>query len=112
MVNKIRPSAGSPPEPGIEPIHSFLLRQPTAVYATFLGVALAAILLAVAFASGGVDVGVPRWLWLVDLLIVVSFLVDHLRVAISRRRAPTSSMLCAAVPIAGALIGLTLFVCW
>lgn len=105
-------SGGRPREPGIQPIHSLLLRQPAAVYATFLGVAFGAIFLAVIFASGVVDVGVPRWLWIVDLLVVVSFLVDHLRIAVSRRTTPTVSMLGAGVLIAAALVGLTLFVCW
>lgn len=99
-------------EPGIQPIHSLLLRQPAAVYATFLGVAFGAIFLAVTFASGVVDVGVPRWLWIIDLLVIVGFLVDHLRTAVSRRTAPTTSMLSAGVLIAAALVGLTLFVCW
>jgi uncharacterized membrane protein len=96
----------------MEPIDSFLLRPPAGVYATFLGVAFASILLAVAFASGAVDVDVSRWLWLIDLGIVVSFPVDHLRVAVSRGRTPKGSTLFVALAIAGALIALTLFVCW
>ncbi len=111
MEHKVRTS-GSNPRESTQQIHRFLLRQPAAVYAAFLGVAFGAIVLSVTFAIGAVEVGVPRWVWSIDLLVVVAFVIDHVRFAVSRRRAPTGPMLGAALAIGGVLIALTLFVCW
>ncbi len=98
-------------ESGIQPLHSFLLRQRPAVYTAILGVAIAAIVLSVIFASGAVDVAGPRWLWLIDLAVVVAFSADHMRVAVRRGRAPTLPVLGAAVLIAGLLAAPTLIFC-
>ncbi len=68
-------------------IHVFLLRQPATVYAAFLGVAFGAIILSVTFAIGAVEVGGPRWVWPIDLLVVVGFMIDHVRF----HRQPTQS---------------------
>ncbi len=111
MERKVRTS-GSNLREATQQIHLFLLRQPAAVYAAFLGAAFGAIVLSVTFAIGAVEVGVPRWVWSIDLLVVVGFVIDHVRFAVSRRRAPTGPMLGAALAIGGVLIALTLFVCW
>ncbi len=111
-MHRLRPPGRQRPEAGIQPIHSFPLRQPSVIYAAFLGVAFGAVLLSGIFLSGVVDVGLPRWLWLLDGIVVVTFLVDHFRVAAARRRAPTASMVGVGVLIAGALTGLTLVLCW
>ena len=112
VADNSRPSAAQQSEPGIQPIHSFLLRRAAAVYAIFLGFAFSAIFLSVVFISGAVDVGVPRWLWLLDLIVVVGFLVDHFRVAVARGSAPRDPVLGAGLLVAAALVGLTLLVCW
>jgi hypothetical protein len=112
VEHNVRSSGGKSREPGLQPLHLFLLRQPAALYALWLGVLLGAIVLAVTFASGAVDVGVPRWLWLLDLLVVTVFGVDHVRFAVSRRTGPRGPVLGAGVLIAGVLVALTLFVCW
>ncbi len=108
----MRSRAAEQRESGIQPLHSFLLRQRPAVYTAILGVAIAAIVLAVIFVSGAVDVAGPRWPWLIDLAVLFAFWADHVRVAVRRGRAPKVPVLGAAVLIAGALVALTLFVCW
>ncbi len=112
VEDNVRSSGGKPREPGIQPLHLFLLRQPAALYALWLGVSIGAIVLAVTFATGAVNVGVPRWLWLLDLLVVSIFGVDHMRFAVSRRTGPTAAVLGAGVLIGAVLVALTLFVCW
>lgn len=107
-----RRSAREQHEAGLQPIHSFLLRQATPVYVMFVGLALGAVFLSVLFATGVVDVGVPRWLWLLDIFVVVGISVDHARVAMARHRTPTSGVLAAGAILAAVVSGLTLSVCW
>ncbi len=68
-------TSGEQRESSIQQLHSFLLRQRPVVYTAILGVAIAAIVLAVIFASGAVDVAGPRWPWLIDLAVLVAFSV-------------------------------------
>ncbi|HSH59133.1 MAG TPA: hypothetical protein VK988_05720 [Acidimicrobiales bacterium] len=108
----VRSPAAEQRESGIQPLHSFLLRQRRAVYIAILGVAIAAIFLAVTFASGAVDVAGPRWPWIIDLAVLFAFWGDHMRVAVRRGTAPTGAVLGAAVLIAGAVVALILSLCW
>ncbi len=107
-----RSPAAEQRESGIQPLHSFLLRQRRAVYIAILGVAIAAIVLAAIFANGAVDVAGPRWPWIIDLAVLFGFWGDHMRVAVGRGTAPTGAVVGAAVLIAGSLVALILSLCW